>query len=250
MKSNNTLYSKSFNTNQQVAPVYRAPNTRYRIKNPLFKIPLLTLFLSIFFFSCDDQDIGRMLDNPDPLGVADHCEFTDATPESPHYISNVPESVNLNIKYIKGTSMRITGTVYGGESGEAPLNNVRIEVWHPDETGIYQPDATGDISDFDENEINLRGAVTTDSEGTYNFISIQPGLNENDDRRRHIYYRIVAAGHKTLITQTYWQSEKGNIRDFLDTVDPKPEPCRYLVFQNDLVSGGIIASFDIYLEKE
>lgn len=214
------------------------------------KLSLLILLSSVFFLACEPQEIGGMLSNPDPTITSDHCEFTDATPDSPHYISNVPESINLNLKNALGTEMRITGTVFGRKGGETPLNNVRIEVWHADETGIYQPDATGDISEFDENEINLRGVVFTNSEGTYNFISIQPGVNENDDRRRHIYYRIAAAGHKTLITQTYWKSEKGNIRDFLDTVDPMPEPCRYLEFQNDFVSGGIIASFDIYLETD
>ncbi|MDN5199809.1 hypothetical protein QQ008_00505 [Fulvivirgaceae bacterium BMA10] len=174
------------------------------------------------------------------------CGYTNSAAAGPFYVKNSPESVNINFTNLPGTPMKITGKVLGGKGGSKPIKDAKIEVWHCDHKGKYHPQGSGDISNYDDAEIALRGTVFTDENGAYAFHSIKPGVYYG--RRRHIHYKITAKGYKPLITQSYWLDEKGNQRERNDRTDRNTEDCRYIDFR-DLGKDGWVGAFDIHLEK-
>ena len=182
----------------------------------------------------------------DNIIAEDDCGLTDWATEGPFYVENTKESVNINFTNLPGKKMKVSGTVYSGTDKSTPIVNAKIEVWHADKEGIYYPTGEGDISEYKQSEIALRGFVITDDKGHYSFHSIEPGLYYG--RRRHLHYKISAKNHKTITTQSYWLSEKGTKREKIDRTDSNTEDCRYVDFKKS--KQGIIGTFDIYLESK
>jgi protocatechuate 3,4-dioxygenase beta subunit len=174
------------------------------------------------------------------------CGPTDAAIAGPFYVSNAVQATNINYLNMPGTPMRISGTVLGGPDGKLPLPNARVEIWHCDDKGLYHPQASGDVTDYMSAEVNLRGLGVTNQQGQYAFDSIVPGVYPG--RRRHLHFRIVANGHRSLITQSYWLDEKGSAREKQDRTDRNTEDCRYIDFKAD-AKGVMAGVFDIVLEK-
>jgi protocatechuate 3,4-dioxygenase beta subunit len=174
------------------------------------------------------------------------CGATDRATAGPFYISHAAKAHNINYKNLPGKAMMISGTVFGGSDMKTPLANAQVEIWHADDDGRYHPQDRGDIKDFNAEEINLRGIQVTGKNGKYSFESIIPNLYGS--RRRHLHWKIVADGHVTLITQSYWLDEKGTAREKRDGTDRNTEECRYVDFKkNDKgITEGV---FDIYLVK-
>lgn len=173
-----------------------------------------------------------------------HCGPTGAATAGPFYVRNTDLLANINPRRAPGTPMRVEGTVFGGADGRQPLAGAVVEIWHCDDHGDYHPNGSGDVSRYDPQQINLRGMSLTDVEGHYHFDSIVPGHYGN--RRRHIHWRIVADGHRPLVTQSYWADERGSARERRDGVDRDPEDCRWVRFEVD--GGGVhLGRFDIVL---
>ncbi len=180
-----------------------------------------------------------------PSAAANNCGATDRTTAGPFYISSAPETHNINYKKLSGKPMRISGTVYGGGDMRTPIAGAQVEVWHADDKGAYHPERQGDIRQFDEAEICLRGIQFTNGKGEFSFESIVPGLYGN--RRRHLHWKVTAEGHSTLVTQSYWLGERGNALEKRDRTDANTEECRYVDFK---VDGGVHTGiFDIVLEQ-
>ncbi|MFN7155825.1 MAG: hypothetical protein ACK4OE_19290 [Acidovorax sp.] len=156
------------------------------------------------------------------------CGPTRAATEGPYYVRNVGAATDINKRGASGKPMRITGVVLGGANGKTPLANVRVEIWHCDTEGHHHPNGNGDVSRYKPAQVNLRGLSTTDAKGQFAFDSIVPGIYGT--RRRHLHWRFEAAGHQAVTTQTYWQSEKGGLRDRTDFADRDVEACRWLAF--------------------
>lgn len=171
------------------------------------------------------------------------CGYTDAATEGPFFIKNSPEAVNLNYTNLPGKAMKVSGVVFGDAEGKEVISNAKIEVWHCDSNGVYYPTGRGDISQYKESEIALRGYVITSAKGEYAFHSIVPGLYSG--RRRHIHYKISAPGYHTLTTQSYWLDEKGTERERIDRTDRNTEECRYIDFKP--IKNGVAGIFHIYL---
>lgn len=183
-----------------------------------------------------------------PLGCAPSpqcrrdCGPTADTTAGPFYVANAPEGIDINRAKAPGTPMRIQGTVYGPDA-VTPLRNARVEVWHADAQGDYHPADQGDVSRFRRGEVNLRGVVRTDAEGRYAFDSIVPG--HYGDRRRHLHWKVSAAGHRTLVTQSYWMNERGTARDRGDGTDRRVEACRWVSFEEQ--GERFVGVFDLVL---
>ncbi len=157
------------------------------------------------------------------------CGRTRATTTGPFYVGNSPEAMNINLLGVAGAPMRVSGTVLGGADGQTPLAGARLELWHCDGDGHYHPEDNGDIARYRAEEINLRGQVATGADGHFAFDSIVPGHYGN--RRRHLHWRLVADGHRPLVTQTYWLDERGTRHERGDPVDRNPEVCRWVAFR-------------------
>lgn len=172
------------------------------------------------------------------------CGPTGATTAGPFYVRNADHLSDINPHRLPGTPMHVEGTVYGGADGRQPLPGAIVELWHCDTDGAYHPNGSGDISRYDPLEINLRGIGLTDATSTYRFDSIVPG--HYGPRRRHIHWRVVAEGHRPLVTQSYWLDERGTVRERRDGVDRNPEDCRWVRFEPD-AAGVQRGRFDIVL---
>ena len=160
-----------------------------------------------------------------------HCGPTGAAPAGPFYVGNAPNTANINLLGAPGVPMRIGGVVLGGADGQTPLAGSRVELWHADSDGRYHPENSGDISRYRAEDVNLRGQVVAGADGRFHFDSIVPG--RYGPRRRHLHWRLVADGHRELVTQTYWQDEKGTQIERRDGVDRNPEDCRWVEFQRE-----------------
>jgi protocatechuate 3,4-dioxygenase beta subunit len=170
------------------------------------------------------------------------CGPTGRATEGPFYVANTPDAVDINPARMPGAAMHIGGTVYGAD-GVTPVAGAKVEIWHADSDGRYHPEDNGDIARYRRSQINLRGSVHTDAQGRYAFDSIVPG--HYGDRRRHLHWKVSAAGHRALTTQSYWLDERGTPRDKGDGTDSRAEACRWVDFTaRDGVVHGV---FDIVL---
>ena len=123
----------------------------------------------------------------------------DAYGQGPFYTANAPFIQNNQFADINevGTRIIISGQVYNIGCSEV-IPNTEIDIWHANDLGGY--DNTG---------YNLRGKITTNSQGFYVFESIKPGLYLNGAtfRPSHIHFKITPPGFNTLITQLYFQGD-------------------------------------------
>lgn len=97
-----------------------------------------------------------------------------------------------------------------------PLANATLDVWQASPVGLYEN------QDTDQADFNLRGKFTADAEGKFHFKSVKPAgypVPTNGPvgeilraqarapmRPAHIHFIVSAPGHKTLITQVFFDS--------------------------------------------
>lgn len=169
-----------------------------------------------------------------------HCGPTGRATAGPFYVGNAPARMDINYLGAPGQLMEVGGLVLGGADLTTPLAGVAVELWHADAEGRYHPEDNGDIARYRPEEINLRGQVRTGADGRFAFRSVVPGHYGN--RRRHLHWRVVATGHRPLVTQTYWRDEQGSYLERTDPVDRDPEDCRWIAFtaEGDAVRGEVV----------
>lgn len=104
-----------------------------------------------------------------------------------------------------------------------PIAGASVDVWQASPVGLYEN------QDTSQDDFNLRGLFTTDSEGCYSFRSVKPAgypvptngpvgdlLRAQDRypfRPAHVHFIISAPGHKTLITQVFSDTHKALVDD-------------------------------------
>ena len=120
----------------------------------------------------------------------------------PYYVSGMPELENLNRHGKKGEKVEVVGVVMSAAKNPTPIANAKVEVWHSDGKYEYYPHGDGARHDYDDNELDLRGMVTTKANGVFRFTSIIPGTRLFG-RPPHFHYKVSAANHNTLVTQHY-----------------------------------------------
>ena len=174
---------------------------------------------------------------PQPPGEPTEPEICEATTEDikgPFYRENPPSRIAI-AEGEAGTVLTIRGVVYGDDC-QTPLSNTVVDVWQADSNGEY---------DNNSSAYRLRGQMTTDARGEYEFKTILPGryLNGSTYRPRPIHYQIshpVSEEQTTsLITQLYFEGD-----EFLGT-DPWAEESRTIPLED--VNGELNGTFDIVL---
>jgi protocatechuate 3,4-dioxygenase beta subunit len=132
---------------------------------------------------------------------AESCGYTPESTAGPYYVSGTRELTDGNLNYddLDGTPLKVGGYVYASDENSEPVESAKIDIWQADDDGAYHPQDQGPASNFDPEDISLRGSVTTDERGYYEFSTILPG--EYEGRTRHIHVRVDASGHQPLISQ-------------------------------------------------
>jgi protocatechuate 3,4-dioxygenase beta subunit len=187
------------------------------------------------------QPMGRTLTAAEKAA----CGLSVAVTEGPYFVSGTPAVANgnLNATNLPGTPILISGHVYDGLDTSKPVANAKIEIWHTDASGTYHPNGNGDISKYKPEDVALRGFVTTDAAGAWQFTSVYPG--EYTGRTRHIHFKITA-GSKVLTTQLIIPSLTGDALTFDDDTIAQGLPnCALLKF--DTTAKPETANFDFRL---
>ena len=129
------------------------------------------------------------------------CGLTVEAVEGPYWVSGMPEleDGNLNASGLPGPAIEVSGHVFDGATGNIPLANAEVEIWHADSAGAYHPNGNGPASNHKPADLALRGFVRTAADGAYRFTSTMPG--EYTGRARHFHFKIRAAGKTELTTQ-------------------------------------------------
>ena len=179
----------------------------------------------------------------DNAQAAEDCKLTGTDDLGPFFVTGSSNIVNINTKNLPGTPMQVTGIVYSGEGTGTPVSGAKIEIWHADQGGVYHPEGSGDVSNYQPEQITLRGYVLTEADGSYAFRSIRPGLYGS--RARHIHYKITVAGHNDLVTQSYFE---GDNRITEDELSRNAGTCRIVAFTDD-GNGGIVGTMNFNLTQ-
>ena len=120
-----------------------------------------------------------------------------------------------------GPLLCFTGKVT--EIDGTPIFGARLDIWHASPVGLYEN------QDSEQADFNLRGQFTTDRNGTYRFASVRPAgypvptngpvgellraQNRAPMRPAHVHFIVSSPGHKTLITQVFFDSPDALARD-------------------------------------
>ena len=146
------------------------------------------------------------------------AEITGGTPrtiEGPLYVAGAPvrdgiSKIDVNPDEGAGPLV-IRGTVTGSDG--KPVANALVECWHANSKGFYSHfDPTGAQSEF-----NLRGAVSTDAQGKYEFRTLMPVgygcpphgatqqllnvLARHGNRPAHVHFFVTTDKYRKLTTQ-------------------------------------------------
>jgi len=122
----------------------------------------------------------------------------------PFYRPGSPLRTNLRLANSNGTPIVLKGYIFK-EDGKTPINNALVEIWHCDESEVY---------DNASDEYKYRGGQKTKTDGKYEFKSILPvpykadPKDESSWRPAHIHMRVSVPNQQDLITQLYFKDGK------------------------------------------
>ncbi len=142
--------------------------------------------------------------------VADDSGLTQEVTQGPYYVTGTSELADGNLNYdnLTGEKIKVKGYVYAGATGTTAVSGAKVEIWHADDSGSYQPNGNGAASSYSTDEISLRGYVMSDENGYYEYTTIYPG--EYRGRTRHIHTNTTAEGYNGVITQLIIPSLEGD----------------------------------------
>lgn len=144
--------------------------------------------------------VGSKVSKAEPVGEEPCVRTTlDLYGQGPFYTANAPILSNglLVDENEPGQRMIISGRVLNLDCTEV-IPNAIIDIWHANDAGAY-----------DNQGYNLRGKITTNSEGFYLFETIKPGkyLNGATFRPSHIHIKITPPGFSEITTQLYFEGD-------------------------------------------
>jgi catechol 1,2-dioxygenase len=164
--------------------------------------------------------------------AAQQCRGTPRDQLGPFYTRGAPEQTALCSSGSGGKELlTISGRIQGADC--KPLLGALVEVWHADANGDYSGFTRGKK---DDPACLLRASIKTDTEGRYRFSTIVP--SEYPGRPRHIHYRVSHTSHTTLVTQLYFERERGVADELVATLQRDGKGDSRATFDITLVRAG------------
>jgi protocatechuate 3,4-dioxygenase beta subunit len=177
---------------------------------------------------------------------AESCGITPDATSGPYYVSGTRalSDGDLNYDNLPGEEVKIGGYVYGADDNSDPVDGAKIEIWQADDAGAYHPQNQGPASNYSTDEISLRGYVTSDGSGYYEFSTILPG--EYEGRVRHIHVKATASGRQEKIGQIIVAQPGDSISPQDDQIAGGFPQCNLITFsERDGVKAGV---FNFHIE--
>ena len=143
---------------------------------------------------------------------------TESSVLGPFYREGAPEydySADMSGN-TEGQSSLIAGRVLDTEGN--PVANACLDVWQTAPNGFYE------VQDPDQPEFNLRGKFYTNSDGSFEFVTVAPvsypipndgpvgkmlgALGRHPNRPAHIHFIVSAEGYETVVTQLFTEGDE------------------------------------------
>jgi protocatechuate 3,4-dioxygenase beta subunit len=131
------------------------------------------------------------------------CVATQRDALGPFYVKDAPAQSDLCSAAGENGRLAVSGRILGAPDCK-PLAGAVVEVWQADAKGEYSQVSRGRK---DDPRCLLRATLTAGADGRYAFRSVLAG--EYPGRPSHIHYRVSMHGYRTLVTQLYFNSERG-----------------------------------------
>lgn len=144
---------------------------------------------------------GALLFSPGFARAA--CGATQSDALGPFFVKNAPPQSEQCAAAGESERLTVGGRILGAPDCR-PLPDASIEVWQADAGGEYSQVSRGRKEDP---RCLLRASLKSGADGRYAFRTILPG--EYPGRPRHIHYRVSMNGYRTLVTQLYFEPERG-----------------------------------------
>jgi protocatechuate 3,4-dioxygenase alpha subunit len=128
----------------------------------------------------------------------------------PRYVdAGANDLTALEGRAAKGEPIEIHGRVVQADG--QPLENLVIEIWQADASGIYRHPADPRHAEADPDFLGW-GRAATDREGRYRFRTIRPGARA--PRAPHVSVMLMSSGlMRILKTALYFEDAEGNDAD-------------------------------------
>jgi protocatechuate 3,4-dioxygenase beta subunit len=129
-----------------------------------------------------------------------------------------------------GDVLVFMGTVADGTTGQ-PVSDVLLDVWQANAQGVYEN------QDPNQPDFNLRGRLSADANGRFEFRTVLPGayevskagsvgrlltlLGRHAFRPKHIHFKLTREGYQPLTTQIYFQGDEWLDSDSIGAAKPE-----------------------------
>ena len=130
------------------------------------------------------------------------CVATQRDGLGPFFVPNAPQQSDLCSAAGDSERLTVSGRILGGDC--KPLAGAVIEIWQADVKGEYSQVSR---ERKDDPRCLLRATLKSGADGRYTFRSVLAG--EYPGRPSHIHYRVSMNGYRTLVTQLYFNPERG-----------------------------------------
>ena len=163
------------------------------------------------------------------------CVATQRDGLGPFFVKDAPAQSDLCAAAGDNERLTVNGRIMTAPDCK-PLAGAVIEIWQADVRGEYSQVSR---ERKDDPRCLLRATLKSDADGRYSFRSVLAG--EYPGRPSHIHYRVSMNGYRTLVTQLYFNPERG--------VDAARVAKLTRTIAADGKRGDYQATFDITLER-
>lgn len=131
----------------------------------------------------------------------------------PYHRRGAPYRGKITPPLEPGEVLVVRGRVWSFDTKQ-PLAGATLDVWQANAVGRYDNDDPRNPPQ--KGVFHNRARLVTDETGYYEYETIKPGrykIGPDKWRPAHIHYLVAATGHKTLVTQLYFEGDPENGRD-------------------------------------